>query len=99
MSPPPPDPGHAPIVRADLDGSDVEEVFASGLDSPWGIGLDVAGEKVYWTDSLTGKVQRANMDGSGVEDLITGLSYPYGIALDLTNENKAMPCIPLLLNH
>ncbi len=42
--------------------------------------------KMYWTDGFRDKIQRANLDGSNVEDLITrreGLSGPYGIALDV----------------
>jgi len=40
--------------------------------------------KMYWTDEGTQKIQRANLDGTGVEDLVTtGLSYPQGIALDV----------------
>ena len=38
------------------------------------LGMGVArapAQKVYWTDTVTGKIQRANIDGSGVEDLIT----------------------------
>ena len=32
--------------------------------------------KMYWTDYGAGKIQRANLDGSNVEDLITtGLRY------------------------
>ena len=38
--------------------------------------------KVYWTDDGTDKISRANLDGSGVEDLLTGLDSPQGIALD-----------------
>ena len=39
--------------------------------------------KVYWTDIGTHKIQRANLDGSGVEDLVTsGITNPHGIALD-----------------
>ena len=38
--------------------------------------------KMYWTDQDTEKIQRSNLDGSGVEDLVTiGLLEPYGIAL------------------
>ena len=44
--------------------------------------IDLAG-KMYWTDVNTDKIQRANLDGTGVEDLVTGLSSPVGIALDL----------------
>ncbi len=41
---------------------------------------------MYWTDrtGLMGKIQRANLDGTGVEDLVTGLSIPVGIALELS---------------
>ena len=40
--------------------------------------------KIYWTDSGTDKIQRADLDGNNVEDLITtGLSIPRGIALDV----------------
>ena len=39
---------------------------------------------MYWTDAGTAKIQRANLDGSGVEDLVTsGLSEPFGLDLDL----------------
>ena len=37
---------------------------------------------LYWTDSGTDRIQRANLDGSGVEDLVTGLRNPSGLALD-----------------
>ena len=38
---------------------------------------------MYWTDGTTNKIQRANLDGTNVQDLITGLVRPIGIALDL----------------
>ena len=28
------------------------------------------GGKMYWTNPATGKIQRANLDGSDVEDLV-----------------------------
>ena len=37
---------------------------------------------LYWTDSGTDKIQRTNPDSSGVEDLVTGLRNPLGLALD-----------------
>ncbi len=40
--------------------------------------------KMYWTDRDTDKIQRSNLDGSGVEDLVTsGLTTLNGIALDV----------------
>ena len=53
------------------------------MDDPYGIVLDVAGGKMYWTDNGTDKIQRSNLNGSVVSDLVaTGLSNPRGIALD-----------------
>ena len=38
--------------------------------------------KLYWTDEDTGNIQRANLDGSQRENLITrGLQWPFGLAL------------------
>ena len=44
----------------------------------------LANSKIYWTAASQGKIQRANLDGSSVEDLVTGLSTPLDLALDLT---------------
>ena len=38
--------------------------------------------KLYWTDAGASRIQRANLDGSNVQDLVTGLGIPYGLALD-----------------
>ena len=55
-----------------------------GLESPNGIALDVAAGKMYWTDSVADRIQRANLGGSQVETLVsTGLESPFGIALDV----------------
>ena len=78
------DTGTEKIQRANLDGSQVEDLITTGLRTPLGIALDVGRGKMYWTDYGTEKIQRANLDGSNVEDLITtGLTTPVGIALDV----------------
>ena len=38
---------------------------------------------MYWTDAGTSKIQRANLDGTNVEIIISSLNFPDGIALDL----------------
>ena len=38
---------------------------------------------MYWTDEGTDKIHRSNFDGSNVEDLVTGLLVPSGIALSI----------------
>ena len=48
--------------------------------------MDVAGGKMYWTNNGAAKIQRANLDGSNIEDLVTaadGLIGLEGIALDI----------------
>ena len=70
------------IQRADLDGSNDEELIITGV-TPFGIALDPAAGKMYWTDIGSDKIQRADLDGSNVEDLVTtDLRNPRGIALD-----------------
>ena len=72
------------IRRANLDGSEIEDLITTGLGSPFGIALDLLQNKMYWTDYETKKIQRANLDGSNVEDLVTdNLGSPRGIALDV----------------
>ena len=51
-----------------------------------GVGLQaaVAGGKMYWTDLGIKKIQRVNLNGTGLEDLVTkGLGVPRGIAVDV----------------
>ncbi|UCG15619.1 MAG: SUMF1/EgtB/PvdO family nonheme iron enzyme [Phycisphaerales bacterium] len=69
------------MLRADLDGSNVEDVTtAPGV--PQSVALDLVATKIYWHDGYDGIIRRANLDASDVEDLIdTGCEYS-AIALD-----------------
>ena len=78
------------IRRANLNGSNVQDLI-SGLGGPLSIALDLVSGKIYWTDQnwnpFTGavtasKIRRANLNGSNVQDLISGLGTAEGIALD-----------------
>ena len=43
----------------------------------------MAGEAMYWTDLGISKIQRVNLDGTGLRDLVaTELRFPRGIVLD-----------------
>jgi low-density lipoprotein receptor class B/polymorphic membrane protein len=74
----------AKIQRMNLDSGCVEDILTSadGLLNPRGLAIDVADEKMYWADSVTGVIHRAGLDGSGDVQLVTGLSFPADIALD-----------------
>ena len=56
-----------------------------GWNGPEDIALDIAAGKMYWTGQTEIlKIQRANLDGSGVEDLVTtGLGIPRSIDLGI----------------
>ena len=74
------------IIAAYLnDPSD--STLPSGIGEPVGATTTTASQtwKLYWTDFGTRKIQRSNLDGSGVEDLVTtGLDVPVGLALDVS---------------
>ena len=68
------------INSANLNGSDVTELV-SVRSVPMGIAVDTAGRKLYWTAS-SGKIKRANLDGSGRENVVPGgLDTPMDLAL------------------
>ena len=74
------------IRSARFDGSDVKDLV-TGLNTPRAIALDTTAGKMYWSDAWARKIQRANLDGSVVEDLVTFaglLEEPHGMALDLS---------------
>ena len=78
------DVGTDKIQRANLDGSQIEDLVTAGLDFPSGLALDAARGKMYWIDTGTNKIQRANLDGSQIEDLLsTELNFRQALALDL----------------
>ena len=84
------------IQRANLDGTDVEDL-ANVPGFLTFLALDIDNQHMYWAnhwqyESTTsqripnsGKIQRANLDGSNLQDLVEGLQYPGGITLDLRN--------------
>jgi hypothetical protein len=74
------------IGRVNLDGSEPDQSFITGLDRPCGVAVD--GSHIFWTEegppSESG-VGEANLDGGEVNRrLVTGLAFPCGIAVDST---------------
>lgn len=62
--------------------------LVSDNGGPFDIDLDLTSgsEKMYWVDYTSGDCRRADLNGANVETLITGLSFPRGIALDTAND-------------
>uniref|UniRef100_A0A673NGJ6 Low density lipoprotein receptor-related protein 4 n=1 Tax=Sinocyclocheilus rhinocerous TaxID=307959 RepID=A0A673NGJ6_9TELE len=88
------------IMRASLNGSNVEEVVSTGLESPGGLAIDWIHNKLYWTDSGTSRIEVANLDGTQRKVLLwQRMEKPRAIALH-PMEGKIywtdwgnMPCI------
>lgn len=74
------------IHRGNIDGTGFELLFQEEGTGPQELAVDPIGGKVYWADEDAHAIRRANLDLSGVEDLITFAtgSVPHlaGIAVD-----------------
>ncbi len=75
------------ILRANLDGSNVEDILTSGVSFSCGIALDPINRKIYYTDTTTHKIRRANLDGTQITELVNNKVSeditPMDIALDM----------------
>lgn len=79
------------IKCASLNGDNVKR-FLTELNGPTDIALDIRSRKMYWVERDTQehngkiihkhKIRRANLDGSNITDILTGLNTVRGIALD-----------------
>jgi len=74
--------GTGRIRWANLDGTEAKDLIDEGLRAPCGLDVDPTSDKLYWTDFGTHKIQRANLDSTGIEDLVLGLQIPLGLAVD-----------------
>ena len=70
------------IHRADIDGTGVEDLFAPTVRAPYSVALDQGDGRIYWSDVLTGSIQRAALNGSSPEIVVGELKSPKGIFLD-----------------
>ena len=68
------------LQRTNLSGTNIEELRTFTWDVPFGIAVDDSDNKIYWTRS-TGTIQRTNLAGRFVTDVVTGLMRPGVIIL------------------
>jgi hypothetical protein len=84
------------LRRSELDGSQVTTIVATGMTyTPKQLKLDLAGQKLYWSDREGMRIQRAATDGSGLETVVTVATgdtarkdagnWCVGLALDLVH--------------
>ncbi len=77
----------AKIQRLNMETRHIETLLTSaeGLREPRGLAIDLAYERMFWTDGVTGTIHQANLDGTEDQIIITGQSFPTDFALDLVN--------------
>ncbi|NXN99683.1 EGF factor, partial [Rhinopomastus cyanomelas] len=70
------------IERADLDGSNRQQVINEAIDTPEGLAVDWINRKLYWTDRGKARIERSNVNGVQRKVLIwEDISQPRGIAV------------------
>lgn len=69
------------VNSANLDGTGAKPLHKESLwGVPVGIAVDTVGSKLYWTDAV-GRLQSANLDGSGIQNVLRDLTQPRDLAL------------------
>lgn len=73
------------ILRAFINGSDVQKIIDSGLMRPESIAVDYVARLVFWTDSEATRIEVARLDGSSRRILLwKGIEEPRGLVLEPT---------------
>ncbi|CAI8033001.1 Low-density lipoprotein receptor-related protein 6, partial [Geodia barretti] len=77
----------AKIEKASMDGQNRVELINTDLVGPYGLTIDYAEQKIYWTDGVLDKIEYCNTDGSGRITLISspgglGFGVPYSLTLE-----------------
>ena len=69
------------LHAANLDGIGEKELRTDPIwGAPVGIAVDTARRNLYWTDAV-GRLQRSNLDGSGIHNVAKGLGLPGNLVL------------------
>ena len=85
------------INSANADGNPGATVLTSILATPMGIAVDTVGSNLYWTNAR-GRVQRANLNGSGITNVVEGLGSPGDIVLS-NSISAPMTTPPMTVSH
>ena len=78
------------IRRANLNGSRAEVLRELKWSVPFGIAVDSPERKLYWTNSR-GRIQRSNLNGSFIQNIVDGLGMPSAIAIRIDTPTPPKP--------
>ena len=75
------------VMRMNLDGSALTTLIDGPDNGIVGSAIDFKNGKIYWSGGSSNDwIRRADLDGSNVETIITGLNAPQDIAVDEDND-------------
>ena len=74
------------LQHMNLNGSNFQPDFITGLASPGQVVVDKIGGKLYWTEQ--GKLRRADLNGENIQDVVTGLGKLADIGLGIDSAGE-----------
>lgn len=72
------------IFSSDLDGSNMTIVRLTVGSDVTGMSIDPVVGKLYWVGTGPSRLQRMNLDGTGLETVVPALNTPLGIEVDVS---------------
>uniref|UniRef100_A0A671UNK4 Low density lipoprotein receptor-related protein 2b n=1 Tax=Sparus aurata TaxID=8175 RepID=A0A671UNK4_SPAAU len=79
------------IMSSYDNGTDIREMFSSGLMEPETIAVDWVARNLYWTDSVMENIEVSTLDGRFRKVLLTkNVTRPRGLVLDPRNYTNLM---------
>ena len=58
------------ITRVFINGSDIEKIVDLGLESPEGIAFDWIAHNLYWSDTITRRIEMIRIEGGSRKILL-----------------------------
>ncbi|XP_023703710.1 low-density lipoprotein receptor-related protein 2 [Cryptotermes secundus] len=69
------------IFRTTMAGSLKKAIVDKDLSQPSGLAIDYEDRMLYWTDAVREKIERATMNGTNREVLVSATIYPFAITV------------------
>ena len=83
------------VQRLNVDGSNFQPNLITGLNSPRGVTVDVAGGKIYWTEQNS--IRRADLNGENIQNVVIGLGTPANLILGTAPFDAIVQAAPIVV--
>jgi DNA-binding beta-propeller fold protein YncE len=70
------------LFSYDIANNILTQLISDPTTGYWDIEIDPLGQRIWWTDFGRGQIRSARFDGSDVRVELSGLTSPYGLALE-----------------